>query len=258
MNVIMGLQKFLEDRKIFKKEETPVETGLIKCPKCGKMVDKAIVAKRRYICYECEGYFRVKTGNRLRMVTDPGTFEEWFTDMEVSNPLDYKGYEDKLAEAREKTGLKEAFTVGKCKIFGEEAVVGVCDSRFMMASMGHVVGERVTAAVERATKERLPIFIFCCSGGARMQEGIISLMQMAKTSAAIKRHGEAGLFYCSILTDPTTGGVTASFAMLGTYRVRRSQSYQADHRTGTSRGFPDSGVPCGAWFCGWHNTQKKP
>ncbi len=215
MNVIMGLQKFLEDRKIFKKEEAPVETGLIKCPKCGKMVDKAIVAKRRYICYECEGYFRVKTGNRLKMVADPGTFEEWFTDMEVSNPLDYKGYEEKLAEAREKTGLKEAFTVGKCKIFGEEAVVGVCDSRFMMASMGHVVGERVTAAIERATKEKLPVFIFCCSGGARMQEGIISLMQMAKTSAAIKRHGEAGLFYCSILTDPTTGGVTASFAMLG-------------------------------------------
>ena len=195
--------------------EKPAEVELIRCPKCGKNVDKMRVAKRRYICYECEGYFRVKTGNRIRMVADPGSFEEWFAELKISNPLDYEGYEEKLAEAREKTGLNEAFTVGKCRIFGEEAVVGLCDARFMMASMGQVLGERVTAAIERATKERLPVFIFCCSGGARMQEGIISLMQMAKTSAAIKRHGEAGLLYSTILTDPTTGGVTASFAMLG-------------------------------------------
>ncbi|MBP5607045.1 MAG: acetyl-CoA carboxylase carboxyltransferase subunit alpha [Lachnospiraceae bacterium] len=195
--------------------QNPEEPEQIRCPKCGRMVDKQRVSKRRYICYECEGYFRVKTGNRIRMVADPGTFEEWFTELKVSNPLNYDGYEEKLAEAREKTGLKEAFTVGRCKVFGEDAVVGVCDARFMMASMGQVLGERVTAAVERATKERLPVLIFCCSGGARMQEGIISLMQMAKTAAAIKRHGEAGLLYSTILTDPTTGGVTASFAMLG-------------------------------------------
>ncbi len=191
------------------------EQEMIRCPKCGKMVEKLRVAKRRFICYECEGYFRVKTGNRIRMVADPGTFEEWFAKTEVSNPLNYEGYEEKLAEARVRTGLSEAFTVGRCRIFGEEAVVGVCDARFMMASMGRVVGERVTAAIERATEERLPVFIFCCSGGARMQEGIISLMQMAKTSAAVKRHGDAGLLYSTILTDPTTGGVTASFAMLG-------------------------------------------
>lgn len=195
--------------------EKTAENETVKCPRCGKTVDKQRVVRHRYICYECEGYFRVKTLNRIRMVADPGTFEEWFAQLEVSNPLNYAGYEDKLSEAREKTGLKEAFSVGKCRIFGEEAVVGVCDARFMMASMGHVVGERVTAAIERATKEKLPVFIFCCSGGARMQEGIISLMQMAKTSAAIKRHGEAGLLYSTILTDPTTGGVTASFAMLG-------------------------------------------
>ena len=202
-----------------KKTEAVTEKGdeqeLIRCPKCGKMVEKMRVAKRRFICYECEGYFRVKTGNRIRMVADPGSFEEWFTKTEVSNPLNYEGYEEKLAEARMRTGLSEAFTVGRCRIFGEEAVVGVCDARFMMASMGQVVGERVTAAIERATEERLPVFIFCCSGGARMQEGIISLMQMAKTSAAVKRHGDAGLLYSTILTDPTTGGVTASFAMLG-------------------------------------------
>ena len=149
------------------------------------------------------------------MVADYKTFEPWFEDMEVSNPLDYQGYEEKLAAAREKTGLNEAVTMGRCKIFGEDAVIGICDSRFLMASMGHVVGEKITKGIERATELKLPVFWFCCSGGARMQEGIVSLMQMAKTSAAIKKHGEAGLLYSTILTDPTTGGVTASFAMLG-------------------------------------------
>lgn len=197
------------------KAEKAEEANLIKCPKCGKMVDKERVVKKKYVCYECGGYFRVKTRNRIRMVADYKTFEPWFEDMEVSNPLNYDGYEEKLAAAREKTGLNEAVTVGRCKVFGEDIVLGVCDSRFMMASMGHVVGEKITRAIERATELRLPVFMFCCSGGARMQEGIISLMQMAKTSAAIKKHGDAGLLYCSILTDPTTGGVTASFAMLG-------------------------------------------
>ena len=208
-------EHLLEKKENPSTEAAPVENPTVKCPKCGKLVDKKRVVKRKYICYECEGYFRVKTNNRIRMVADPGSFEEWFTDMPVSNPLDYEGYEEKLAAAREKTGLNEAFTVGKCTVFGEPIVLGVCDSRFMMASMGHALGEKVTAAIERATEEKLPVFLFCCSGGARMQEGIISLMQMAKTSAAIKRHGEAGLLYSTILTDPTTGGVTASFAMLG-------------------------------------------
>lgn len=187
----------------------------IRCPKCGKMVDRDRVVKRKYICTECEGYFRVRLQNRIRMVADPHTFEEWFTDMPVRNPLAYEGYEDKLEEAREKTGLEEAVTVGQCKVFGEDIVLGICDSRFLMASMGHTVGEKIAAAVERAIERRLPVFLFCCSGGARMQEGIISLMQMAKTAAAIQKLGEAGLFYCTILTDPTMGGVTASFAMLG-------------------------------------------
>ncbi len=194
------------------KNENPDQ---IKCPKCSKIVDKNKVIKKKYVCYECGGYFRVRTNNRIRMVADLNTFEPWFEDMPVSNPLDYEGYEDKLAAAREKTGLKEAVTVGKCKVFGEDIVLGICDSRFMMASMGQVVGEKLTRAIEKATELKLPLFIFCCSGGARMQEGIVSLMQMAKTSAAIKKHSEAGLLYCSVLTDPTTGGVTASFAMLG-------------------------------------------
>lgn len=203
------------DTSAQKTEKSDGDSSMIKCPKCGKMVDKKRVVKRRYVCYECGGYFRVTTNKRLRMVADPGTFTEWFQDMPISNPLNYEGYEEKLLNAREKTGLNEGFTVGKCRVFGEEIVLGVCDARFMMASMGHALGEKVTAAIERATRERLPVFLFCCSGGARMQEGIISLMQMAKTAAAIKKHGEAGLLYSTILTDPTTGGVTASFAMLG-------------------------------------------
>lgn len=188
---------------------------MIRCPKCGKMVNRDRVAKRKYICYECDGYFRVRTNNRIRMVADPHTFEPWFTDMPMRNPLSYEGYEVKLEEAKEKTGLDEAVTVGQCKVFGEDIMLGICDSRFLMASMGQVVGEKITAAIERAIEKRLPVFLFCCSGGARMQEGIISLMQMAKTSAAIQKLGEAGLLYCTVLTDPTMGGVTASFAMLG-------------------------------------------
>ena len=211
----LNLYNRLEQRLKNKSEETPQnteeaagiqaekpqkteESSLIKCPKCGRMVDRARVVKKKYICYECGGYFRVKTNNRIRMVADAKSFEPWFEDMEVSNPLDYEGYEDKLAAAREKTGLKEAVTVGRCKVFGDEIVLGICDSRFMMASMGHVVGEKITKAIERATELKLPVFLFCCSGGARMQEGIVSLMQMAKTSAAIKRHGDAGLLYCSV------------------------------------------------------------
>lgn len=189
--------------------------NVIECPSCGRELDKDKVIKHKYVCYECGYYFRVRTNNRIKMVADRGSFEQWFEDLVESNPLNFEGYEEKLETTREKTGLTEAVTVGKCKIYGEEAVIGVCDSRFLMGSMGHVVGERITAAVERATELKLPVFIFCCSGGARMQEGIISLMQMAKTTAAIKKHSDAGLFYCTILTDPTTGGVTASFATVG-------------------------------------------
>ena len=179
------------------------------------MVSRSRVVKLRYVCYECGGYFRVRTQNRIRMVADPGTFEAWFEETQIQNPLEFEGYEDKLSAVKADTNLDEAVTIGTCNVYGEKIVLGVCDSRFLMGSMGHVVGEKITAAVERAIEERLPVFLFCCSGGARMQEGIVSLMQMAKTSAALKKLGEAGLLYCPILTDPTTGGVTASFAMLG-------------------------------------------
>lgn len=194
---------------------TDEDTELIKCPKCNKMLNKQRVVKKKYVCYECGNYFRVRVPNRIKMVADPHTFEQWFEHTEIQNVLHYEGYEDKIREMREKTNLDEAVVVGQCKVFDEDIVLGICDARFMMASMGHTVGEKITAAVERAIEKRLPVFMFCCSGGARMQEGMVSLMQMAKTSAAIKRLGDAGLLFCTILTDPTTGGVTASFAMLG-------------------------------------------
>lgn len=193
-----------------------VPEGLwVKCPKCGKLLYKQDVVENHYVCTKCGGYFRIKTKTRFRMVLDAGTCKDWFTDIEEKNPLNYPGYEEKLQEVREKTHLQEAVTIRTGTIYGREAVVGICDARFLMSSMGYVVGEKITRAFEHATKERLPVFLFCCSGGARMQEGIVSLMQMAKTSAAIKKHSDAGLLYVPILTDPTTGGVTASFAMLG-------------------------------------------
>ena len=193
-----------------------VPEGLLrKCNKCGGAIIADDVKKGYYICPKCGGYFRVHAYRRIEMVTDQGSFEEWDLNMETRNPLNYKGYEEKLEGLREKTGLNEAIVTGKAKIDGKEVVIGVCDGRFLMASMGEVVGEKIAKAVERATEERLPVILFACSGGARMQEGSTSLMQMAKTSAALKRHSDAGLLYISVLTDPTTGGVTASFAMLG-------------------------------------------
>ena len=207
--------KAAEETKAAEEVQEAPKIEFVKCPKCGKEVEKERVKNAKYICYECGSYFRVKTKNRIKMVTDPKSFEPWFEDMPSSNPLGTEGYEEKVAAAQAKTNLKEAVTIGKATINGEPAVIGVCDARFLMSSMGYVVGEKIARAVERATEEKLPVFMFCCSGGARMQEGIISLMQMAKTSAAFKKHSDAGLLYVSILTDPTTGGVTASFAMLG-------------------------------------------
>ena len=199
------------------KEKKPeVPQGLLKkCNKCGAAIFTEDVKRAGYICPKCHGYFRVHAWERIRMTVDEDTFEEWDAQMDFVNPLQFKGYENKVKTLKEKTGLNEAVLTGKGMIQGNPAVIAVCDGRFLMASMGEIVGEKITRAVERATREHLPVVIFACSGGARMQEGIVSLMQMAKTAAALKRHSQAGLLYVSVLTDPTTGGVTASFAMLG-------------------------------------------
>lgn len=206
--------KFFEEKNTEEKKPEQ-ESAPIVCPSCGREINKKEAEKNKYVCYECGNYFRVRTKNRIKIVTDTKTFEPWFEDLQSENPLDFPGYEEKIAAAKEKTGLHEAVTVGRCKIYGEDTVLGICDARFLMSSMGHIVGEKIALAVERATELKLPVILFCCSGGARMQEGIVSLMQMAKTSAALKRHSDAGLLYVPVLTDPTTGGVTASFAMLG-------------------------------------------
>ena len=201
-----------------RKPEAP-EGILKKCNKCGAAILTDEVINGKYICPKCHGYFRIPAYKRIELVTDAGSFEEWDAKIDEGerpeNPLNFRGYTEKVKALREKTGLDEAVVTGKATICGYPVVIGVCDGRFMMASMGHAVGEKITRAVERATEERLPVVLFTCSGGARMQEGIISLMQMAKTSAALKRHSDAGFLYIPVLTDPTTGGVTASFAMLG-------------------------------------------
>lgn len=199
------------------KEKKPeVPQGLLKkCNKCGAAIFTEDVKRAGYICPKCHGYFRVHARERIRMITDEDTFEEWDVRMDFVNPLQFKGYEGKINNLKEKTGLDEAVLTGKGRIQGIPAVIAVMDGRFLMASMGEIVGEKITRAVERATRECLPVVLFACSGGARMQEGIVSLMQMAKTAAALKRHSQAGQLFISVLTDPTTGGVTASFAMLG-------------------------------------------
>ena len=193
-----------------------VPDGLLKkCNFCKAAILAEEVRQNNYICPECHGYFRMHANRRIEMIADEGSFEEWDEKLSTVNPLGYKGYEEKIDSLQEKTGLNEAVVIGKARIHGEETVLGVCDGRFLMASMGHIVGEKITRAVERATKERLPVILFACSGGARMQEGMVSLMQMSKTVAALRRHSDEGNLYISVLTDPTTGGVTASFAMLG-------------------------------------------
>ena len=206
-----------------------VPEGLLKkCNKCGAAILSEEVINGAYICPKCHGYFRVPAYKRIEMIADEGSFEEWDMDLDgmdgPPDPLQFKGYSEKIKKLREQTGLKEAVVTGRVKINGTQAVIGVCDGRFMMASMGYAVGEKITRAVERATNEKLPVILFTCSGGARMQEGIISLMQMEKTSAALKRHSDAGLLYVTVLTDPTTGGVTASFAMLGDIIIAEPQA----------------------------------
>ena len=209
-------KKTVSEERNKQSSSVSVPEGLwIKCPKCGEMVYREDVISNAYVCPKCGGYFRISAKRRIKMIADKGSFKEWFAGIENSNPLDYPDYPQKIEDLKEKTKMDEAILIGEATIGGIRTVLGVMDARFLMASMGYVVGEKITRSFEEATRQGLPVILFCCSGGARMQEGIVSLMQMAKTSAAIKRHSQAGLLYTSVLTDPTTGGVTASFAMLG-------------------------------------------
>jgi acetyl-CoA carboxylase carboxyl transferase subunit beta len=187
----------------------------VTCPKCGQDSERKLVAQGLSVCPKCGYHFPIGAYYRLSTVLDPGTFRELNEKYPAGDPLNFPGYREKLAGAQHKTGLTEAVVTATGSIGGIKCVVGVLDSRFFMGSMSAAVGEKITLAIEFAGKNRLPLILFAASGGARMQEGILSLMQMAKTSGALARFSEKGLLYISVLTDPTTGGVTASFASLG-------------------------------------------
>lgn len=188
--------------------------AVLTCPSCGEELLKKQVADGLFVCPLCGHHFSIGAYHRLHMLLDPGTFRE--LEEKISTQCtDFPGYLDKLRSAQQKTGLNEAAVTAAGKIYGQPCVVGVLDSRFLMGSLSTAVGEKLTRAIEYARRKKLPLILFSASGGARMQEGILSLMQMAKTAGALARFGEQGLLYISVLTDPTTGGVTASFASLG-------------------------------------------
>jgi acetyl-CoA carboxylase carboxyl transferase subunit beta len=187
----------------------------VKCDSCKKLIFRGDINENFHCCPQCGRHFRIDPYLRLEMVADAGSFTAWDEDLTAWDPLGFDGYQEKLETVKKSTGLKEAVLTGKASIKGVPVAVGIMSADFLMGSMGSATGEKITRMIERATRERLPVLLFCASGGARMQEGILSLMQMAKTAQALKKHDEAGLLYISVLTDPTMGGVTASFAMLG-------------------------------------------
>ena len=191
------------------------ETMWVKCPKCKSLILTADLEANHKVCAKCGHHMRLSARERIALLSDDSSFEEFDSDLTSSNILSFPDYDLKLKSAQLKSGEKESVVTGVCRIGGSKTVLGAMDSGFMMGSMGTVTGEKITRAFEYATENRLPVVICTVSGGARMQEGILSLMQMAKTSGAVKRHSDAGLLYITVLTDPTTGGVTASFAMEG-------------------------------------------
>ena len=199
-----------------RESKADVPKGLyVKCKSCKSPVLADDVKRNSYVCPKCGGYFRLNARNRLKIIADKKSFEEWFCNSDFVNPLKDAAYMKKWTDTREKTKTDEAVITGKISVKGSPAAIAIMDGRFMMASMGSIVGEKITKTIEKAQRENLPLIIVACSGGARMQEGIVCLMQMAKTSAALKKYRNSGNLYISLLTDPTTGGVTASFAMLG-------------------------------------------
>ena len=207
-----------EEEKPEQKADSSVKVPdnmLFKCPRCLNVIMTDELEKNLKVCPECGYHSRLTANERIKLIIDKESFKEFDADMLSANPIDFPDYDAKQQKLRDTTGLKDAIITGECTIRGERCVIGVMDSRYMMASMGSVVGEKITRAFEYATDNKLPVIMFTASGGARMQEGIVSLMQMAKTSGAVARHSDAGLLYITVMTDPTTGGVTASFASLG-------------------------------------------
>lgn len=203
-------------KRSMQEEKPNIPSGMwTKCENCHGIIYSEDLENSKYVCTTCGHHFRLRAKERVEIFFDKDSFEEMWRDLKTNNPLQFEGYEEKLKKSKVSTDSTEAVVTGIGKINGLEIACAIMDSFFMMGSMGTVVGEKITRLVEYATEKRLPVVIFTASGGARMQEGIFSLMQMAKVSSALARHDEAGLLYISILTDPTTGGVTASFAMEG-------------------------------------------
>ncbi len=203
----------LESKPDEKQKPFVPEEMWVKCPSCNQMLLTTDLQENLYVCTRCNHHFRISAQKRLDMLADSGSFAEFDAEMKSTNILDFPGYDKKLEKAEK--NANESVTCGECTIGGIKTVLCVMNADFMMGSMGTVTGEKITRAFEYATENRLPVIVCTVSGGARMQEGILSLMQMAKTSGAVKRHSDAGLLYITVLTDPTTGGVTASFAMEG-------------------------------------------
>ncbi|CAL28211.1 acetyl-CoA carboxylase, carboxyltransferase subunit beta [Staphylococcus carnosus] len=197
-------------------KQNDVPTGIMtKCPKCKKIMYTKELSENLNVCFNCDHHLSLTAYKRIEAISDEGTFKEFDKGMTSANPLDFPGYEEKIKKDQEKTGLDEAVVTGTAELGGIEYGVAVMDARFRMGSMGSVVGEKICRIIDYCTEHRLPFILFSASGGARMQEGIISLMQMGKTSVSLKRHSDAGLLYISYITNPTTGGVSASFASVG-------------------------------------------
>ena len=216
--IIDKVKKINEEEKVKTRNEKASDRMIgkwVKCDNCKEILYKEELHKNLSVCPNCGKHFRLSARRRIKQIADEGTFEEIGKEILTEDPLHFEGYMKKVETLREKTKIEEAVKCGICEIEGQKVVLGVMDGNFLMGSMGRAVGERITLAIETAIKEELPLIMFCVSGGARMQEGIVSLMQMAKTSSAIAKLNEKGLLYISVLTDPTTGGVTASFASLG-------------------------------------------
>lgn len=201
--------------KRFNDDTTAEHEPMFKCPRCQQSVPESQFQEQGKVCPNCNYHARLTAAERLCITADKNSFAEYDAGMHSADPLHFPDYAQKIERSQTQTGMRDAVITGECTIKGSRTVLIIMDSHFMMASMGSVVGEKITRAFETATEKGLPVVAFTASGGARMQEGILSLMQMAKTSGAVARHSEAGLLYLTVMTDPTTGGVTASFASLG-------------------------------------------
>ncbi len=211
----MGIFKKRSIKSLGKKKSDMPEGLWNKCPSCGAIIDEITLKQRHRVCSKCDHHFTINSQERVELLLDPGSFEEMDAGIESVDALKFKGYMDKVKNYQQKTGMRDAVLTGRGSIVDCPVTIAVMDFRFLGASMGSAVGEKITRAIEVATKEKRGVIVVCASGGARMHEGILSLMQMAKTSGALARHSKAGLPYIAVLTHPTTGGVTASFATLG-------------------------------------------